>query len=36
MAIEWREHEHEANENDALQDLDIIHALHECGLLKYF
>ena len=36
MVIEWREHNHEVDENDYLQNLDTIHAFQQCGLLKYF
>lgn len=34
--LEWREREHEMNDSVALQDADTIHALRECGLLKFF
>jgi hypothetical protein len=36
MVIEWREREHEGVDNEALNDLDIVNILRECGLLKYF
>ena len=36
MVIEWREHEHEGADNEALNHLDTIDALRQCGLLKYF
>jgi hypothetical protein len=35
MVIEWREREHEVDENDTLQDPDIVRELNECGLLKH-
>lgn len=35
MVIEWREREHEVDDNDALYDPYTVRALRECGLLKY-
>ena len=36
MVIEWRECEHEGADIEALNHLDTIDALRQCGLLKYF
>lgn len=36
MAIEWREREHEGADNEALNHLDTVNALRQCGLLKCF
>ena len=36
MVIEWREREHEGADNEALNHPDIVNALRQCGLLKYF
>lgn len=36
MVIEWRECEHEVDDNDALQDPDTVSSLCQCGLLKYY
>ena len=36
MVIEWREQEHEGAGNEALDHPDIVNALRQCGLLKYF
>ena len=36
MAIEWREREHEGADNEALNHSDMVNALRQCGLLKYF
>ena len=36
MAIEWREREHEGANNEALNHLDMVNALRQCGFLKYF
>ena len=36
MVIEWREREHEGANNEALDHPDMVNALRECGLLKYF
>ena len=36
MVTEWREHQHEVDDNNALQDPDTVCALCDCGLLKYF
>ena len=36
MAIEWRQREHEGVDNEALNYLDTVNALRQCGLLKYF
>ena len=36
MVIEWRVHEHEGANNEALNHPDIVDALRQCGLLKYF
>ena len=35
MVIEWREHEHEGAENQALNDSETVNILRQCGLLKY-
>ena len=34
--LEWREREHRDDDDNALQDVDILNALKQCGLLKYF
>ena len=34
--FEWREREHGDDDDNALQDVDILNALKQCGLLKYF
>ena len=36
MVLEWREREHEAMDQEALQIVPIIHALQTSGLLKLF
>lgn len=36
MVVEWREREHEAEDNEALNDPKIVNVLRQCGLLKYF
>ena len=36
MVIKWREWEHEGVDNEALNDLDTVNILRQCGLLKYF
>ena len=36
MVIEWREREHEGADNEALEHPDMVDALRQCGLLKYF
>ena len=36
MVIEWREREHEDTDNEALEDHEVIEALHNCGLNTFF
>lgn len=36
MVIEWHEREHASADNEALNHPDIVDALRQCGLLKYF
>ena len=36
MVLEWREREHEDDNNAAENHLQTITALRHCGLLKYF
>jgi hypothetical protein len=36
MMLEWIEHEHEENDNSALDDPPTLDALWNCGLLKLF
>lgn len=36
MSIEWKERVHEDKEIVALHNLEIVVALRECGLLKFF
>ena len=36
MMITWREREHEEQYMISLNDLGIVRALRDCGLLKYF
>jgi hypothetical protein len=36
MMIEWREHEHEGVDNEALDHPHTIDTLRQCRLLKYF
>ena len=36
MVIEWRERENEGANNEALDHLDTVDTLRQCGLLKYF
>ena len=36
MVIGWREREHEGADNEALNDLDTVNILRQCGLLKHF
>ena len=36
MVIEWHERENEGVDNEALNDLDTINILRQCGLPKYF
>ena len=36
MVLEWREHEHEYLDQEALQDAPILNVLHSSGLLKFF
>ena len=36
MVIEWHEREHEGADNEELNHPDIVDALSQCGLLKYF
>jgi hypothetical protein len=34
--LEWREREHEVNDNAAMDDPPTLDALRNCGLLKFF
>ena len=36
MPITWREREHEAVDNEVMNDLEALDALRGCGLLKIF
>ena len=36
MVIEWRERQHEVDDNDAFQDPNTVRALHEYDLLNCF
>ena len=36
MVLEWREHEHEDMDQEALQDAPTVHILCQSGLLKFF
>ena len=36
IVLEWREHEHEDMDQEALQDAPTMNVLHSSGLLKFF
>jgi len=36
MVVEWREHEHEVEDDAILLDPNVIIALRNCGFLKFF
>ena len=36
MVVEWKEREHEAEDDAILLDPNVINALRNCGLLKFF
>jgi len=36
MVIEWREREHEDDDDAILSDIVAVNALLQCGLLKFF
>jgi hypothetical protein len=34
--LEWRQHEHEVNDNAAMDDPPTLYSLRKCWLLKFF